>query len=94
MALEDAWGLAATLDGAPDLQTGLLAYQTLRRSRVVRVIGTANGNAARYHLPYGPLRFAAHLGLKTATTLAPSAMTWPFKWLYDYDIVAQTRSSR
>jgi len=86
MALEDAWALAACLDAIENTSAALKRYQQLRLARVQRVIKTANGNAKRYHLRKGPVRFAAHLGLRVVSTAMPALMTAPFRWLYEYDI--------
>ena len=81
MALEDAWVLGCALK-AGKIET----YQTLRAPRVARVVKTTQGNAKRYHLREGPVRFMAHLGLKTLSKVAPSSMLRPFDWLYRHDV--------
>jgi salicylate hydroxylase len=81
MALEDAWMLGQAVKGDQ-----VERYQSLRSDRVSRVIKTTQGNAKRYHLREGPVRFGAHLGLKTVSRLAPSLMLRPFDWLYRYDV--------
>ncbi len=88
LALEDAWELADVLERAPDLSTGLAAYQTRRRDRAQRVIAAANGNAWKYHLAMPGLRDAAHLALRVAGRVAPGAMLRQFDWLYRYDPTA------
>ena len=45
MALEDAWALCACLLRAPDLNSALLHYETIRKPRVRKVIEAANNNA-------------------------------------------------
>ena len=87
MALEDAWVLADQVLGLPRAKA-LPRYQELRHARVTRVIRTAQGNAARYHLRPGPARTIAHLGLRVASTVAPAAMTGAFNWLYQHDVTA------
>lgn len=87
MALEDAWVLADRVLGLPGVKA-LPRYQELRHARVSRVIRTAEGNAARYHLRPGPARTLAHLGLRVASTVAPAAMTGAFNWLYNHDVTA------
>ena len=81
MALEDAWVL-----GTSTKEGQLEQYQSLRTNRVAKVVKSTQGNATRYHLREGPLRFGAHLGLKTLSTLAPSLMLRPFDWLYRHDV--------
>ena len=87
MALEDAWVLADSVLNHQGPQS-LARYQSLRQPRVTRVVKAAAGNAARYHLRPGPLRSAAHLGLKLGSTLAPWAMVGAFNWLYHHDVTA------
>lgn len=87
MALEDAWVLADQVLGLPGAKA-LPRYQELRHARVTRVIRTAQGNAARYHLRPGPARLLAHLGLRVASTVAPGMMTGAFNWLYHHDVTA------
>jgi salicylate hydroxylase len=84
MALEDAWVLGTTLK-ADQIET----YQTLRAPRVTKVAKTTQGNAKRYHLRHGPVRMAAHLGLKTLSKVAPKLMLKPFDWLYRHDVTQQ-----
>ena len=85
MALEDAWVLADSLSRADDAATGLALYQSRRRDRARRVIGAANGNAWKYHLR-GPFALGAHMGMRMIGTLAPSAISRSFSWLYDHDV--------
>ena len=87
MALEDAWVLAEHV-----VQGGvaaLPAYEVLRKPRVSRVIKAANGNAWRYHLRPGPLRFAAHNALRLGSRIAPARMLGAFDWLYGHDVTAR-----
>ncbi|WP_423790509.1 FAD-dependent monooxygenase [Lentibacter algarum] len=86
MALEDAWAMGVALDGVGSLEQGLGDYQLWRRDRAARVIKTATGNAWKYHLGFGPLRFAAHTALRLGGALAPRRMLGQFDWLYGYDI--------
>ena len=88
MALEDAWAMGVALERAESLQAGLAAYQNLRHARAEKVVATATGNAWKYHLSFGPLRFAAHSVLRLGGAVAPRAMLRQFDWLYDYDVTA------
>jgi salicylate hydroxylase len=87
MALEDAWILAAELDVAASPERGFLAYEARRRPRATRVQQAAARNGRVYHLD-GPARTAAHLALRTASTLAPGALLGRFDWLYGADVVS------
>lgn len=88
LALEDAWVLADCLRRAGDRDAALADYQARRRARAVRVIDAANGNAWKYHLRPGPVRGAAHLGLRLAGRVAPGAMLRGFDWIYGHDVTA------
>jgi len=84
LALEDAYALSHTVaQGA-----ALTRYQTLRRDRAVKVTEAASGNAWKYHLPHGPMRWSAHAALRLGSKLAPGPMMRQFNWLYGYDIRA------
>lgn len=92
MALEDAWVLADAV--ARDGEAGPAAYQKRRHARVTRVIGAANRNAWRYHLRPGPVRWAAHLGLRLASRFAPGRMVGAFDWLYGHDVTQVDKPRR
>ncbi|MCX7565298.1 FAD-dependent monooxygenase [Sulfitobacter sp. F26169L] len=87
MALEDAWVLADHV-----IKGGVAAlpdYQSARVPRVKRVIKAAEGNAWRYHLRPGPVRFAAHTALRLGSRVAPMRMLGAFDWLYGVDVTAR-----
>lgn len=86
MALEDAWVLGQCLERADGLEQGLSSYQSMRQSRVTRIVTAASRNAWKYHLSFGPLRFAAHTALRLGGRLAPERMIRQFDWLYGYDV--------
>lgn len=90
MALEDAWVLAASLAAAIKVPDGLRAYETARKPRATRVQRAAARNARVYHLATPGLRQAAHLGLRTASVLAPGALLGRFDWLYGADVTGAT----
>lgn len=90
MAMEDAWVLGDALAKAGDVKAGLAQYQARREGRVKKVVETASKNARRYHLSSTPIRFAAHLGLTLASTLAPSQMMGAFDWIYRYDVTKES----
>lgn len=86
MALEDAWVLAdLVVRGGVE---ALPRYQAVRHPRVARVIKAAEGNAWRYHLKPGPVRFAAHTALRMGSRYAPKRMLGAFDWLYGVDVTA------
>lgn len=81
MALEDAWVLAESLEGASNLATGFAAYQARRHTRVARVVATAEANARRFHMS----------GLKA--TVAQSALRYAgrylapdYDWIFNHDV--------
>jgi len=87
MALEDAFVLAqAATKGQGDWLEG---YQVARKPRVTKVIRAAERNAWRYHLRPGPVRSAAHMGLRVASRMTPGRMIGAFDWLYGYDVTTQ-----
>lgn len=88
MAIEDAWLLAACLDGLPDHAGALARFEALRRPRVTRIVAAANANARNYHL-CGARRLAAHGALRLAGWLAPGRVLSRFDWIYDYDPLAE-----
>ncbi|MEN9059851.1 FAD-dependent monooxygenase [Ponticoccus litoralis] len=88
MALEDAWVLGDALQRAPDIQTGLAAYQQRREARVRRVVQAAEGNAWKYHLRNPLVRGVAHLGLGAVGRLAPGRLVGQFDWIYRHDVTA------
>ena len=86
MALEDAWVLADALARQGSVAEGLRSYQHRREARVRRVVQAATGNARKYHLSFGPLRWAAHSALRLGGAVAPARMMTQFNWLYGYDV--------
>jgi salicylate hydroxylase len=89
MAMEDAWVLADALEKAEDFSSGLAAYQARRVGRVSKVVDTASKNAWKYHLSNTPLRMAAHLGMRMASTLAPKKLMGQFDWIYLHDVTKE-----
>ena len=88
MALEDAWVLADHVERGGT--AALPQYQSVRMPRVARVIKAAEGNAWRYHLRRGPVRFSAHSALRLGSRFAPMRMLGAFDWLYGVDVTAST----
>ncbi|WP_435136907.1 FAD-dependent monooxygenase [Pseudopelagicola sp. nBUS_19] len=89
MAMEDAWVLAASLIRAPNLTSGLAAYQKQREVRVKRVVNIASKNARKYHLSVEPMRTLAHLGLRAGSILLPRQMIGQFDWIYRHDVTTE-----
>jgi len=87
MGLEDAWVLAAALDGADDPAAGLAAYVAARRGRAARVQRAAARNGRVFHLGPG-LRGPAQAVLGAASALAPGWLAGRFDWLYGEDVTA------
>lgn len=92
MALEDAWVLADELDGAGEIDTRLARYQLRRRDRTRRIVDAASGNAWKYHLSFGPLRWAAHTAMRLGGAIAPERMARQFDWIYGHDVTARSGS--
>ena len=89
MALEDAWVLADELDGPGAMDARLARYQGRRRDRTQRIVTAANGNAWKYHLSFGPLRWAAHTAMRFGGAIAPDRMARQFDWIYGHDVTAR-----
>jgi len=89
MALEDAWVLADALTWHDTIAEGLASYQQRREARVRRVVKAATGNARKYHLSFGPLRWAAHSALRLRGAVAPVRMMTQFNWLYGHDVTRE-----
>lgn len=87
LALEDAWVLARSLQEAPDIGSGLEAYQSRRRERAQNVVQAASRNAWKYHLR-APLSWPAHQVLKFGGRYAPQKMVSQFDWIYRHDVTA------
>lgn len=87
MALEDAWALTATVTSGG--VKALPAYEAMRKPRVNRVIKAAEGNAWKFHLRRGPVRFVAHNVMRLGGKYAPGKMLGAFDWLYGYDVTTQ-----
>ena len=82
LALEDAWTLAECLTQQGDLAR----FEATRRSRTAKVVAAASGNAWKYHLHHGPVRWAAHKGLSFASRVAPGRLMGQFDWIYRHDV--------
>nr|WP_242512019.1 FAD-dependent monooxygenase [Rhodobaculum claviforme] len=80
MALEDAWSLAAALDGGT-----LAAWQAVRAPRCAAIVATAGRNARLYHLS-GPARAMAHAALRVGGAVAPGMALRRFDWIYGHDV--------
>ncbi|WP_425039035.1 FAD-dependent monooxygenase [Primorskyibacter sp. S187A] len=94
MALEDAWVLADCLSQHDGTAAALAAYELQRKPRVSRVIEAANANAWKYHLRRGPVRLAAHLGMRTLSRMAPGRLLHQFDWLYAHDVTQASTPGR
>lgn len=87
LALEDAWVLAESLTG----QGSLTTFAAQRKTRAEKVVAAATGNAWKYHLRPGPLRWAAHGALALGSRIAPGRMMSQFDWIYRHDVTATRR---
>ncbi|MEZ5755297.1 MAG: FAD-dependent monooxygenase [Paracoccaceae bacterium] len=85
MALEDAWSLAAALDGPGGDGAVLEAWAAARRPRCARIVEAANANARNYHLS-GAKRAIGHGILRLGGMVAPGMALKRFDWLYGHDV--------
>ncbi|KIC51334.1 FAD-dependent monooxygenase [Tateyamaria sp. ANG-S1] len=89
-ALEDAWTLAAVLDGAADTERALGQYFDQRIDRTARIQAGSAANARMFHKAstlgrigfYGPMALGARL--------APGMIHARQDWVYRHDVTAQT----
>ncbi|MDH5531220.1 MAG: FAD-dependent monooxygenase [Paracoccaceae bacterium] len=86
LAFEDAWVMAECLMALPAPEA-FAKYQSLRETRVKKVIDAANANARNFHLS-GVSRSVAHLGLRAVSSLAPERLLSRFDWLYGHDVTS------
>lgn len=87
MALEDAWSLAAALDGAEGDAAALAGWEAARKPRCARIVEAANANARNYHLS-GAKRAVGHGLLRLSGMVAPGMALRRFDWLYGHDVTA------
>ena len=87
MALEDAWTLAAALDGAEKDDAALAVWQAARRPRCAAIVAAAGLNARLYRLS-GPLRPLAHMALRLGGAVAPTLPLRRFDWIYAHDVTS------
>lgn len=82
MAIEDAYVLADCVASRPDrLDTALNSFDTLRKSRVRRVMKRGSFNRFTWHAS-GPVAVVRNLVLKARSG---SGLMRDFDWLYGYD---------
>ncbi|MEM1079877.1 MAG: FAD-dependent monooxygenase [Pseudomonadota bacterium] len=86
MALEDAWVLTDSLAREDTPEQGFALYEARRAARVTKTVQAANSNARAYHLPQGPVRSMAHMGLSLLNRFAPHLPLHKFDWLYNEDV--------
>ena len=85
MAIEDAWALAACLDGEADMAAALAAYEARRKPRVTRVQAGARANAKLYHRGNPVTRFGSYVPMAMAARAAPGFVRSRLDWIYQYD---------
>ena len=85
LALEDAWVLAEALTGYGTLDE----FEARRKERTSKVVAAASGNAWKFHLRPGPIRWAAHGALAMGSRFAPGKMMSQFDWIYRHDVTAR-----
>lgn len=89
MAIEDAWALAACLEGAADIPAAFERYQALRMDRTRRVQQIARANGELFHLA-GPLkRMAVFGGMALGARLLPGIVSRRHDWIVGYDITSE-----
>lgn len=84
-ALEDAWTLAAVLDGA-DMEGALQRYFDLRIDRVSRIQTGSAANAQMFHKASAVGRIGFYGPMALAARIAPGAIHARQDWVYRHDV--------
>lgn len=88
MALEDAWVLARSLDGAAEPAEAAQRFYDARISRVTGVQRRSAANARLFHLPNALVRSFAYSPLWAASRMAPSMLQGLQDRIYGHDVTA------
>ncbi|WP_299613930.1 FAD-dependent monooxygenase [uncultured Tateyamaria sp.] len=84
-ALEDAWTLAAVLDGA-DVEPALPRYFDLRIDRVSRIQAGSAANARMFHKASGLGRVGFYGPMALGARIAPGLIHARQDWVYRHDV--------
>jgi salicylate hydroxylase len=88
MAIEDAYVLAASLAGAPDVETALQRYEAERRPRTARVQIASRARARPNQLVSPLAQLGRDLVYKLQKLVNPGKHTYKVEWIYGYDATA------
>lgn len=84
-ALEDAWTLAAVLDGA-DIEAALARYYEIRIDRVSRIQAGSAANARMFHKASGVGRIGFYGPMALGARVAPGLIHARQDWVYRHDV--------
>ena len=84
-ALEDAFILAKLITYL-DPTEAADKYLEIRKPRLLRLIRQIKNNAWKFHLERSFFRTCTHSGLRLLNKSFPQSASFPFRWLYDYDV--------
>ncbi|MEM8655965.1 MAG: FAD-dependent monooxygenase [Pseudomonadota bacterium] len=85
-ALEDAWTLAAVLDGAADIERALQRYFDLRIDRVSRIQAGSAANARMFHKASGLGQIGFYGPMALGARLVPGLIHARQDWVYRHDV--------
>ncbi|APX10587.1 FAD-dependent monooxygenase [Tateyamaria omphalii] len=89
-ALEDAWTLAAILDGADDIEAALGQYYERRIGRTARIQAGSAANARMFHKASVLGRIGFYGPMAVGARLFPSLVHARQDWVYRHDVTGQT----
>ncbi|WP_147113123.1 FAD-dependent monooxygenase [Tateyamaria sp. syn59] len=87
-ALEDAWTLAATLDGTNDIEAALGRYYDQRIDRTARIQAGSAANARMFHKASVVGRFGFYGPMALGARLFPNLIHARQDWVYRHDVTA------
>ncbi|MGB3627168.1 MAG: FAD-dependent monooxygenase [Henriciella sp.] len=91
MAIEDAWVLAACLDGAASIEDGLSAYQGGRLARTARMQAASRGNMGVFHRSAPLSQLSTYGPMWLAGRMMPGLVRSRLDWIYGHDVTATDR---
>jgi salicylate hydroxylase len=87
-AMEDAWIIAKTLTGAPDIPAAFQRYEAQRKPRVTKIQAGAAANVRLFHKRGRLTQATAYAPIFAAARLAPRVIHGRNDWIYRHDVTA------
>ena len=91
MAIEDAYTLAACLDGKRATSEALEQYEAQRKPRTSRVQAASRGNMRTFHRSNPLMRASTYGPMWLAGNLMPGFVQSRQDWIYSHDVTATDR---